>query len=185
MSYRQGIPPWRMSRYGSVTVRLRSSEQIVDSFRGRKFRCRCVGIMISSFIQPPRPETGVATALDFMLGLDGETPIVGLVGSLGILLGVTRSAGGRGKQCFNFKCLVWCLFFVLCLEIVVRLFQFQCHLQFVYRAAYRLAWLPRVSCWIWVNHLYLLWPLDLTYNSDASLSPRPSPRLEAFFQYLG
>lgn len=25
-----------------------------------------------------RPETGVATALDFMLGLDGETPIVGL-----------------------------------------------------------------------------------------------------------
>lgn len=28
------------------------------------------------------PETGVATALDFMLGLDGETPIVGLVGGV-------------------------------------------------------------------------------------------------------
>ena len=146
MSYRQGIPPWRMSRYGSVTVRLRSSEQIVDSFRGRKFRCRCVGRMISSFpilIQPPRPETGVATALDFMLGLDGETPIVGLVGSLRILLRVTRSAGGRGKQCFNFKCLVWCLFFCFVLRNSCPAFPISVPLAICLWAAYRLAWLPR------------------------------------------
>ena len=70
----------------------------------------CVGVpmipsfpIIGSIIQPPRPETDVATALDFMLGLDGETPIAGLVRSLRIL-GTWSGGGRRGKQCF--KCLV-------------------------------------------------------------------------------
>ena len=64
----------------------------------------CVGVpmipsfpIIGSIIQPPRPETGVATALDFMLGLDGETPIVGLVKSLRIL-GTWSGGSRRGKQ---------------------------------------------------------------------------------------
>ncbi len=158
----QGTPTWRMSRFESVTVRLRSWEQIVlfapflgvskgrlelkkpskrvqnsgsvccysgfqypkDSFPGPHFYSElnssmCWGtddtiISNPGSIQPPRPETGVATALDFMLGLDGETPIAGLVRSLRIVLlrevrhGVVAAEGASNVLNAWFGVFVFC-----------------------------------------------------------------------------
>ena len=115
------MPNWQMSRFGLATVRERyldSAQGWYDDYGGvAKWTplpsTRSVSFLLGhpssryggtvdlklSLHSAVRPETGVATALDFMLGLDGETPIVGLAACTKRWPNFGGLEDGRSEKC--------------------------------------------------------------------------------------